>query len=107
VIVVDDGSRDGTSKYLRNLENKITSLTTTNCGPSAARNLGISLARGLASRLYVDGRSAIRRMDLSLLAAQMARVVRIGKFQLSRLVTLVSLESELLDRLDHVVTGTQ
>jgi hypothetical protein len=29
----------------------------------------------LASRLYVDGRSAIRRMDLSLLAAQMARVV--------------------------------
>jgi hypothetical protein len=34
-------------------------------------------------------------------------VVRIGKFQLSRLVTLVSLESELLDRLDHVVTGTK
>jgi hypothetical protein len=61
----------------------------------------------LASRLYVDGRSAIRRMDLSLLAVQMARVVRIGKFQLSRLETLESLESELLDRLDRVVTGTE
>lgn len=46
VIVIDDGSNDDTPERLRIYENRITVLTQTNKGVSAARNAGIKVARG-------------------------------------------------------------
>ena len=46
VIVVDDGSTDGTQDYLKWSENRITVLTQPNRGPGAARNLGVRHAKG-------------------------------------------------------------
>lgn len=45
VIVVDDGSDDGTWQYLQTL-NHVTSLVQKNAGPGAARNLGAQNANG-------------------------------------------------------------
>jgi hypothetical protein len=46
VIVVDDGSTDGTLELLANYERYITILRQPNAGPGAARNLGAKHARG-------------------------------------------------------------
>lgn len=46
VIVVDDGSNDGTSDYLRSLQGRIQCMQQENRGPGAARNLGAASARG-------------------------------------------------------------
>jgi glycosyltransferase involved in cell wall biosynthesis len=46
VIVVDDGSRDGTENVLSRFENRIRVIRQQNAGASAARNTGISIARG-------------------------------------------------------------
>jgi glycosyltransferase involved in cell wall biosynthesis len=46
VIVVDDGSRDGTVEALRQFGNRLVVLRQQNAGPSRARNLGASKARG-------------------------------------------------------------
>lgn len=46
VIVIDDGSDDDTPERLRHYENRITVLTQKNKGVSAARNVGIKVARG-------------------------------------------------------------
>lgn len=46
IIVVDDGSSDDTSKILKEYEDKIILKTKSNAGVSAARNDGISLAKG-------------------------------------------------------------
>jgi glycosyltransferase involved in cell wall biosynthesis len=46
VIVVDDGSTDGTPGILAAFGRKITSLRQANAGPAAARNRGIENARG-------------------------------------------------------------
>jgi glycosyltransferase involved in cell wall biosynthesis len=46
VIVVDDGSDDGTCEYLENLGDKIRYIRQRNRGPGAARNVGIQKARG-------------------------------------------------------------
>jgi glycosyltransferase involved in cell wall biosynthesis len=46
VIVVDDGSTDSTLAFLHSLQPKLTFFVQPNCGPSAARNLGASRARG-------------------------------------------------------------
>mgnify|MGYP002635782385 CR=1 FL=1 len=44
VIVVDDGSVDGTFEFLKKLPYKLTIYQQSNAGPSAARNKGVSLA---------------------------------------------------------------
>lgn len=47
VIVVDDGSSDGTDDYLRNLNGKVTFWRNSeNLGHSAVMNVGVNLARG-------------------------------------------------------------
>src|SRR5215510_13897684 len=46
VIVVDDGSTDGTADYLRELGGSVELLRQENRGPGAARNLGVMHARG-------------------------------------------------------------
>ena len=46
VIVVDDGSSDGTQAYLQNIGNKVRCIRQANRGPGAARNIGIQEARG-------------------------------------------------------------
>jgi glycosyltransferase involved in cell wall biosynthesis len=44
VIIVDDGSSDGTFEFLQNLPYELTLHQQANAGPSAARNKGVSLA---------------------------------------------------------------
>src|SRR5262249_40164696 len=55
VVVVDDGSADGTSEWLGTLRPPFTlrSFRQTNQGPAAARNRGIEAARG-AVILFLD-----------------------------------------------------
>lgn len=49
ILIVDDGSTDGTAEYIRQLRHhhgmKINYLRQENCGPAAARNFGIRHAR--------------------------------------------------------------
>ena len=46
VIVVNDGSTDGTEKVLEAYKNDVSIITTPNCGGSAARNRGIDAVTG-------------------------------------------------------------
>ena len=46
IVVIDDGSSDNTPQILKEYEDKITLKTKSNAGVSAARNDGISLAKG-------------------------------------------------------------
>ena len=46
VIVVDDGSTDGTADILKRYEDRIAIVSQENQGPSAARNKGIRMSRG-------------------------------------------------------------
>jgi GT2 family glycosyltransferase len=46
VIVVDDGSTDGTMDYLQSLENRVSIFQQSNRGAGPARNLGVRHARG-------------------------------------------------------------
>ena len=46
IVVVDDGSTDGTQEILDKYIDKIKIIHQQNCGPGAARNLGISHAQG-------------------------------------------------------------
>src|SRR5262245_19101881 len=46
VIVVDDGSRDGTAKALQPFESRVRLHTQANAGVATARNTGVGLATG-------------------------------------------------------------
>src|SRR5262249_55213745 len=46
IVVVDDGSSDGTQAYLHSLDDKVRVVTQSNKGPGAARNTGIRHATG-------------------------------------------------------------
>jgi glycosyltransferase involved in cell wall biosynthesis len=46
VIVVDDGSTDGTTEYLRSLDGRLRFLVQHNVGPGRARNRGLEIAQG-------------------------------------------------------------
>jgi glycosyltransferase involved in cell wall biosynthesis len=46
VIVVDDGSTDGTMEYLNSLSNRLRALQQHNAGPGSARNAGAAIAQG-------------------------------------------------------------
>jgi len=46
LIVVDDGSTDGTTAYLRSLGGSIRYIRQENAGPATARNRGVAMARG-------------------------------------------------------------
>jgi glycosyltransferase involved in cell wall biosynthesis len=46
VVVVDDGSNDGTLQYLAGLGDRLRWISQNNCGPGAARNAGAAIASG-------------------------------------------------------------
>src|SRR5262249_42753781 len=46
VVVVDDGSTDGTQEYLQTLRGKVRVVRQANGGPGAARNAGVRMANG-------------------------------------------------------------
>ena len=46
VVVVDDGSTDGTLAYLQSLGDRLRVLSQSNRGPGAARNLGLRSSNG-------------------------------------------------------------
>jgi glycosyltransferase involved in cell wall biosynthesis len=46
IIVIDDGSTDGTADILKNYGRKITAISQPNRGRAAARNAGLTIARG-------------------------------------------------------------
>src|SRR5262245_47210353 len=46
VVVVNDGSTDGTGEWLAAQGERMRAITQANCGPGAARNLGTKEARG-------------------------------------------------------------
>jgi glycosyltransferase involved in cell wall biosynthesis len=46
VVIVDDGSTDGTQAYLQGLGNKVRVIRQVNNGPGAARNIGVREAKG-------------------------------------------------------------
>jgi glycosyltransferase involved in cell wall biosynthesis len=90
ILVVDDGSRDKTAEIVEGLGGNVILLRQKNRGPSAARNLGLKLARGeMIAFLDADDRwtpdklrtqlaAFERHPELDLVASDMAEVDPIG-----------------------------
>ncbi len=84
IIIVDDGSTDGTAEVARGLGDDIQYVYQPNAGPAAARNRGVRLARGEliafqdADDLWVDDKLA---WQLALLAQHPAAQGVLGQSQ--------------------------
>jgi glycosyltransferase involved in cell wall biosynthesis len=67
LIVVDDGSTDGTAEVARSYGNRITFLQQSNAGNGAARNRALEAARGdFYAFLDADDRFTARKLELQL-----------------------------------------
>lgn len=94
IIVVDDGSADTTADIAARYPNEIRYVYQSNAGPSAARNLGIKLARGhMIAFLDVDDLWSNHKLNLQtayLLANPTVEIVQ-GHIQTMHLTEPVSL----------------
>ncbi len=72
LIVVDDGSTDGTDQALRDLDRRLRYHWQENRGPAAARNAGIAMARGEIVA-FLDSDNRWRPHHLALLTDALAR----------------------------------
>ena len=72
VIVVNDGSTDGTEKVLEGYKDKIIVITTKNGGSSAARNRGISAATGDYT-MFLDSDDYLSEDAVKILADEIAK----------------------------------
>lgn len=82
IIVVNDGSTDGTSECVRTFGSRVTLIEQTNAGAAAGRNRGIAEARGEAVALLdADDLMAPRRLELqgALLARHPDCAIVLGK----------------------------
>ena len=73
VIVIDDGSEDGTAELLQRYGNRIRSVRQANSGKSVAVNRGLSLAQGDLIWIFDDDDVALPHAIASRVAALLAR----------------------------------
>ena len=73
VIVVNDGSTDGTEKVLEDYKDRIIVITTENCGSSAARNRGISALTGDYT-MFLDADDFLSENAIKILADEIAKI---------------------------------
>lgn len=67
IIIVDDGSTDGTANVVESLKGNVRYIHQTNNGPSVARNKGISIARGnIIGFIDVDDLWSVNKLKLQL-----------------------------------------
>lgn len=71
IIIVDDGSTDGTPELIRSLGTDVRSVSQPNAGPAAARNTGIRLAEGEALA-FLDADDVWPDNSLAVLLAHLA-----------------------------------
>lgn len=75
IIIVDDGSTDGTPELIRSLGTDVRSVSQPNAGPAAARNTGIRLAQGEALA-FLDADDVWPDNTLAVLLAHLAEEPR-------------------------------
>src|SRR5450756_2616592 len=73
IIVIDDGSEDGTSELLKHYGQRIRYIRKDNGGEDTAGNLGVALARGEFIWIFGDDDVALPRAIANRVAALQAR----------------------------------